>query len=119
MGEVSGRLLVLSIGSVELQELNGRGLSEFDAQMAGDLAQGQVEVWKVVDRHVANEGSTYFVVTRAPMQPAQEEVELHAGGEADDDPVGVHVRHRLLAGNYKLHVGNQNPEAEACATEKR
>jgi hypothetical protein len=58
--------------------------------VAGDLAQGVVEVREVVDGHVTNEGSANFVVARAAVQPAEEEKHLQERGEGDDDPVGIH-----------------------------
>ena len=79
-----------SVVAVELEELDGRRFFEFDAEVAGDLAQGVIEVREVVDGHVANEGAANFVVARAAMQPAEEEEKLEARGEGDDDPVGVH-----------------------------
>jgi len=83
-------LSAFRILAIEFQELHGRGLFEFQAQTAGDLAQGMVEVWEVIDGHVADEGAANFVVTRAAMKPAKEDEELNAGGEGDDDPVWVH-----------------------------
>jgi hypothetical protein len=58
---------------VQLEELDGRRVLELDAELAGDLAQGVIEVREVIDGHVADEGGANFVVARAPVQPAKEE----------------------------------------------
>ena len=80
----------LSVRAVQFQEVDRRGLAELDAEVAGDLAQGVVEVGEVVDGHVANEGAANFVIARASVQPAEEEKHLQERGESDDDPVGIH-----------------------------
>jgi hypothetical protein len=59
--------------AVQLEELDGRGFFQFDAELAGDLAQGVVEVREVIDGHVADEGAANFIVARAAVQPAEEE----------------------------------------------
>ena len=56
----------------------------------GDLAQRVVEMRKMIDGHVANEGAANFIVAGAAMQPAEEKEKLDARGKADHDPVGVH-----------------------------
>jgi hypothetical protein len=74
----SRRGLPLAIDAIQLEELDGRRLFELDPELAGDFAQGVVEVREVIDGHVANEGAANFVVSRAAVQPAQEEKELKA-----------------------------------------
>ena len=88
----------LAIVAVQLEELDGRGILELDVEAGSDLAQGVIEVREVVDGHVANEGAANFVVAGAAVQPAEEEEQLEARGEADDDPVGIHggLLHRLF-----------------------
>jgi hypothetical protein len=132
---VTGPLSPLSIWAVQLEELDGRGFPELDAKLAGDLAQGVIEVREVIDGHVANEGAANFVVAGAAMQPAKKEEQLKARGKANDDPVGIHGRMGAEAifwaelacnfyerGNELLCVGvgeGQLPQAEACATGPR
>ena len=53
--------------ALRLSQLPG----DFDAELAGDLSQGVVEVREMVDGHVADEGAAYFVVAGATVQPAQ------------------------------------------------
>ena len=49
-----------------------------------------VEVWQVIDGHVADKGAANFVIAGAAVQPADEEEELNTRGECDDDPGDVH-----------------------------
>jgi hypothetical protein len=67
-----------SVDAIQFQELDWWRLLDLDAEVAGDLAQGVIEVRKVIDGHVANEGATNFVVARASVQPAQKEEQLQA-----------------------------------------
>jgi hypothetical protein len=68
----------LAIGAVEFEEMDGRRFLELDSEVTGDLAQAVIEMRKVIDSHVANEGAADFVVARAAVQPAQEEKQLKA-----------------------------------------
>jgi hypothetical protein len=63
----------LSLVDIEFEELDGRGVLEFDAELAGDLAQGVIEVREMIDGHVTDEGTANFVVTGAAVQPAKKE----------------------------------------------
>jgi hypothetical protein len=58
--------------AIELEELDWRRLLQFDFELAGDLTEGVVEVWEMVDGHVADEGAANFVIARAAVQPAEE-----------------------------------------------
>jgi hypothetical protein len=89
-GDLRANQSPLSVVAVQLEELDGGRVSELDAELAGDLTQGVVEVREVIDGHVANEGAANFVVAGAAVQPAKKEEQLEARGEADDDPVGIH-----------------------------
>jgi hypothetical protein len=75
-----------------------------DAEVAGDLAQGMIEVREVIDGHVTDESAANFVVARAAVQPAKEEEQLQARRETDDDPVGIHKS----LGRKELSSSNQD-----------
>jgi hypothetical protein len=62
-----------SVITIQLEKLHGRGLLELDAEVAGDLAQGVIEMREVVDGHVANESAANFIVAGAAVQPSNEE----------------------------------------------
>ena len=79
-----------SILAVQFEELYGWGFFELDAELAGNLTQRVIEVRKVVDGHVANEGAANFVVAGAAVQPAEKEEQLQARRKANDDPIEVH-----------------------------
>jgi hypothetical protein len=63
----------LPLVAIEFEELDGRGVLELDAELAGDLAQGVIEMGEVIDCHIADEGGANFVVTGTPVQPTEEE----------------------------------------------
>src|ERR1700722_18780203 len=65
-----------SLPAIQFQELDMRRFFQLDAEMAGDLAQGVIEVREMIDGHVSNEGAANFVVTGAAVQPAEEEDQL-------------------------------------------
>jgi hypothetical protein len=76
--------------AVQFETVHGRGFLKLDAEVAGDLAQGVIEVRKVIDGHVANESTADFVVACAAMQPAKKKEQLQARGKTNHDPVGIH-----------------------------
>jgi hypothetical protein len=76
--------------AVEFQELDWRRFLDLQAEAAGNLTQGVIEVRMVVDGHVAHEGAADFIVAHAAMQPTKKEETLHARGKTDDDPIGIH-----------------------------
>jgi hypothetical protein len=80
----------LAVLAIQFQEMDRRGFSKLDAEVACDLAQGMIEVGKMIDGHVADEGAANFVVACAAVQPTKKEKHLEARGETDHDPVGVH-----------------------------
>jgi hypothetical protein len=80
----------LAVLTVEFHELYGGRVPKFYAQVAGDLPQGVVKMWKMVDGHVPHEGGPNFVVARTAMQPPEKDEELDERGETDDDPVRIH-----------------------------
>ena len=77
--------------AVQLEELDGRGLLQLDAVVSGELTERVVNVRKVIEGHVANEGAANFVVAGAAVQPAEKDEKLKARGNADDDPIRIHV----------------------------
>jgi hypothetical protein len=86
----SHQSLPFPIGAVEFQELHAWGLLNLQAQVSGDLAQRVMEMWEMIQGHVAHEGAAHFIVSHAAVQPAEEDEELEAGGESDNDPGGIH-----------------------------
>jgi hypothetical protein len=79
-----------SVSAVQFEKLDRRGFLELDAEVAGDLAQGVIEVRKMIDGHIANESPANFVVAGTAVQPAKEEKQLEARGETNHDPIGIH-----------------------------
>jgi len=94
--------------AIQFQKLDRRGFFQFNAEVAGDLSQGVIQVREMIDGHVTHEGAANFVVTRTSMQPAKEEKQLQAGREADDDPVRIHV-------SLKMQVGYEHTIKVQCA----
>jgi hypothetical protein len=80
----------LAVLASQFQEMDGRGFSKLDAEVACDLAQRVIEMREVIDGHVANEGAADFVVAGAAVQPAKKKEHLEARGETNHDPVGIH-----------------------------
>jgi hypothetical protein len=76
--QITNHASPFSILAVQLQELDGRGFLEFDAELAGDLTQGVIEVREVVDGHVANESATNFVIAGSAVQPPKKKEQLQA-----------------------------------------
>ena len=76
--------------TVQVKELNRWRLLQLQPEVTGDLSQGVVEVRKMIQGHVADEGAADFVVAGAPMKPANEHGELCERGKGDNDPVRVH-----------------------------
>jgi hypothetical protein len=64
--------------SIKFEKLNGWWVLQLDAQVSGNLAQAVVQMWKVVEGHVADEGASNFVVAGAAVQPAQKDKQLKA-----------------------------------------
>ncbi len=62
-----------SFPAIQLKKLHRRRVLELDAQVAGDLAQTVVEMRKVIESHVANEGAANFIVACAAVQPSNKE----------------------------------------------
>jgi hypothetical protein len=87
---VTGHQLPFSVLAIQFQEVDGRGFLKLDAEVAGDLAQGVIEVGEMIDGHVSHEGAANFIIAGAAVQPAKKEKHLEARREADHDPVGIH-----------------------------
>jgi hypothetical protein len=81
----------LAILPIQFQKLNGWRLLELDAEMAGDLAQSVIEMRKMIQGHIANEGAANLVVARAAVQPANEKEQLEARRKGNDKPVKIHM----------------------------
>jgi hypothetical protein len=65
--------LSFPLATVQLQELHARRFFKFDAEMVADLAQSVIKMRKMIEGHITDERVSDFVITRAPVQPANEE----------------------------------------------
>jgi hypothetical protein len=76
---------------VELEEVDGRRLVDFDAVARGNEPQRVIDVRQMIDGHIANKSAIDVGAAHAAMQPAEKDTELRQQGEGDDQPVGVHA----------------------------
>jgi hypothetical protein len=83
--------LAFAVLAVQFHEMQGGRFLNLNTQVAGDLPQGVIKVWKVVECHIAYECGANFIVARAAMQPPEKDEELDERGEANNNPVGIHV----------------------------
>jgi hypothetical protein len=70
-------------GSVEFDEVDGRGLVNIEAVGFREEAKNGVNVREMVGGHVTQKGAVNFIVAQAAMQPTDEQGELHQDGRCD------------------------------------
>lgn len=98
------RARLAAIFSIEVEELDQGRLTEVNSLLLGDLAQRGVDVRQMVERDVADERAIDFVVAHAPVQPAEEQRELHEDGNCGEEDVRERETQERFLTSYGMTV---------------
>jgi hypothetical protein len=66
--------------AIQHKETNRRRVVDFDTLVRSDAPQRVIDMWQMIGGHVVHKGTLDGCIAQVPMQPADENTEIHACG---------------------------------------